>query len=113
VFSHGRLVFHSREHNVRPVIKLIDRKLENPLVIYDKYIGRAAALLFSLVRPKRIYTPIISVLGTQTLNQYHIPYTAKKRVSHLMNIASTGTCRWEKLSVGKKPYEFLKLVKSS
>lgn len=114
MFVYGQLIFHSREHNIRPLVKFVSLQLKRrrKLIIFDKYIGRAAALLFILLKPAIIYTPVISKSGAQTLRKAHISFKAQKHVPHLMNVASTGMCKWEKLSSDKNPREFYNLVKS-
>jgi hypothetical protein len=113
VFKCDRLIFHSREKNLRPLVKFITKFgwRQDNLVMYDKYIGRAAALLFVGLEPQHIYSPIISKAAIPILKKNNVEYSAKKIVPHLMGVASQGTCVWEKMSVGHTTASFWRLVK--
>ena len=96
-----------------PLVDFIDQfgwKTKN-IYIFDKYVGRAAALLMLGFRPIKIYTPIISENAVQLLTEKKISYLAERTVPHLMGIASQELCKWEKLSIGKDRIAFWKLVK--
>jgi len=112
VLAEGRIIFRSRASAIKPLIRFIrsDLTSSSHLVIFDKYIGRAAALLMVLIKPVRVHTPVISEGGRQVLDKYQIPYEARKQVKYLMGMASDEMCRWEKMAAGKTPEEFLKML---
>lgn len=113
VFKYGRLFFHSREKNLRPLTRFIVNYgwRHAGIVVYDKYIGRAAALLLVRLRPAHVYTPLISEAALPVFRAARVGYTATRRVPHLMGIASKGTCEWEKLSFGRNGTTLWRLVK--
>jgi len=113
VFKNGQLFFSSREHNLRPLAKFIVKHgwSHKKLIMFDKYIGRAAALLIIALHPSKLYTPIISRLAIPVLRSKKIRYVADKKVDRLMGIASQSTCQWEKMSVDKNTVSFWRLVK--
>jgi|GEM_PF-2138924 len=113
VFKYGRLIFHSREKNLRPLVKFITKFgwKQDKLIMYDKFIGRAAALLFAGLKPLHIFSPIISQAAIPVLKRKNVRYSTKMIVPHLMGVASRGTCKWEKMSVGHTTASFWRLVK--
>lgn len=108
VISGDRIIFRSKATAIKPLIRFLKTDLvsREQLIIYDKYIGRAAALLMALVKPIKVYTPVVSEGGRETLEQYGISYHADRQVKYLMGIASDDMCKWEKMTVGKSPEEF-------
>lgn len=112
VYRSHRRIFSSRARALKPLVSFLRRfgAHPQPVIVFDRCIGRAAALILSLVRPRQVLTPVISKAGVNSLRKYSIPFTATKRVPHLMNLASEGTCRWEMLTSGQTPRRLLKLV---
>lgn len=108
ILSGGRIIFKSRAKAITPLVRYLKSSPDTRpgLVIYDKYIGRAAALLMALIDPAEVYTPVISDGGAQTLKKYGISHHADRQVEYLMGEASDDMCRWEKASLGKTPEQF-------
>lgn len=117
ILNDNYIIFESKSGALTPLVEFLKsiRFLNNPndfskknskIIIYDKYIGRAAALLMTKLNPVKVYTPVISKFGREIFEQYHIDFQADKEVTYLMGIASDDMCRWEKLTVGKSPDEF-------
>ncbi|MCP4686346.1 MAG: DUF1893 domain-containing protein [bacterium] len=101
--------FRSRASDLEPLVKFLDDSTpsnERP-VVFDRYVGRAAALLVSTLKPEKVHTGVISEAGAQVLDDARIPYEAREQARYLMGVASEDMCRWEKLSMGKSPEELL------
>ncbi|MFH1688525.1 MAG: DUF1893 domain-containing protein [bacterium] len=115
VLSGGRMVFKSRAKAIEPLLRYLNTN-PPPLadaVIYDKYVGRAAALLMTLVGPIVVKTPIISDGGAAALLEHEIAFEAGRQVKWPMGVASENMCYWEKLAMGKSPREFLAIARSA
>ncbi|KAA3634314.1 MAG: DUF1893 domain-containing protein [Calditrichaeota bacterium] len=112
IYSGTEEIFSSDKDALEPLVEFIqsDATYEN-LVIFDKYIGRAAAMLMTLINPQKVYTPIISQFGREVLQNKSIRYEAEKEVEFLMGVASDSMCRWEKISVGKTAEDLLEMLK--
>ena len=108
------IIFQSKSSGLKPLIKLIKKfsSRSAKLVVYDKIIGQAAALLLAYLKVSQVYTPLISQAGVLVLKKHHIEFEAKKRVKHIMDFASQELCHWEKLAKNKTPKKFWLLVKS-
>ncbi len=115
VCQDGKEVFRSSESDLRPVVEFLttSKVRRASLTVYDKYVGRAAALLITLLNPDKVYAGIISQAGADALEQHVIPYEAGEQVQYLMDVASRDMCRWEKMSAGKTPVEFFRQLEKT
>lgn len=113
ILSEGRIVFKSRARAISPLVRYLKSGpgQSDDLVIYDKYIGRAAALLMVLIGPAEVYTPVISEGGREVLQQYGLLFHADRTVKYLMGEASQEMCKWERASLGKTPEQFREEVR--
>ena len=109
VYRDGQVVFESSDSDLRPLVTYIRTygSDDGEVVIFDKYVGRAAALLMELIRPHHVYAGVISQSGAQALKESGIGFDAGREVKYLMDVASEGMCRWEKMAIGKIAEEFL------
>lgn len=114
VYKNKKIIFHSKDSGLKPLIKYIrkfDRKYKN-IIVFDKIVGRAAALLLAYINSSKVYTQIISHSGILVLKKYKIDFETKKQVKYIMNYGSKDMCKWEKLAKNKTPAAFWKLVKN-
>ncbi|MDD4295728.1 MAG: DUF1893 domain-containing protein [Ruminiclostridium sp.] len=107
VVVQGKEVIMTSFHNgVRPLIEFYktqngtQKSFFSPLVLADKVIGRAAALLAVLCGITSIYTHIISEEAKRVLEFYKIPVTYEKLVPYIINRGGDGRCPMEELSIG-------------
>ena len=114
VYSAEAEIFRSDASDLTPLIEYVQTIGDRyaVVVIFDKYVGRAAALLMSLVKPSQVYVGVISEGGAAVLTEAGIAFEAAKQVTYLMDVASESMCRWEKLSLGKTAEEFRQVLKS-
>ena len=81
------------------------------VVIFDKMIGNAAALLAVRINCREVYSPLGSELAIKTLDKYGINYHFTRTVPFIMRPDGKDMCPMEKLSIGKNPEEFYLAVK--
>jgi len=107
VYHDGVLAYDSKRQALAPLLAYIlkQRAATGPapkrIVVFDKHIGRAAALLMTLVNPSRIYAGNMSHAAIEVFEERRIMFEADRIVEFLMDVASKDTCRWEKLAAGK------------
>ena len=82
------------------------------LVIFDKIMGNAAALLAVLARAGEVHSPLGSELAVKTLERYDIKYHLAKVVPYIMRDDGQALCPMEQLSIGKSPDEFYQIMKA-
>jgi len=109
----GKILFRSKRDGVSGLLTFIKKygQKYQGLVIFDKVIGRAAALLFAYLKTKEVYGVVGSRLAARTLNKFKIKYYFKKTVPGIINKTKTGLCPMEKLSKGKTPEKLYDLLK--
>ncbi len=108
----GRIVFRSKKSGVTGLVAFIAKygRQHQDLVIFDKVIGRAAALLFAYLKVKEVCGIVGSKSAARTLRQFKIAFHFQKTVAGILNKTKTGPCPMEKFSQSKTPEEFIKLL---
>ncbi len=76
------------------------------VVIFDKIIGNAAALLAVRAKCREVFSPLGSELAIYTLEKYGINYNFTRIVPTIQRVDGEDMCPMEKLSIGKEPEEF-------
>jgi len=108
VYHQGKLIFKSKKEQLRALLEYIDKlspKVQS-VVIFDRIVGNAAALLLKKAFCREIYSPLGSEIAAQTLSEQGIEYHFSKTVPYIMNKAGDDICPMEKLSLGKSSEEF-------
>jgi hypothetical protein len=113
VFSENKIIFQSRKEGVRGLVEFIEKygRENKEIVIFDKVVGNAAALLFAFLGAKEIFSQIGSQLAEKTLKEFKIKYYFKETIVNILNKDETDLCPFEKLSLGKSPQEFYDCLK--
>jgi len=113
VYRRNRLIFHSTGDRLIPLLEYIDhyQPCQQPVVIYDRVVGNAAALLCILAGSREVYSPVGSQLATRTLDQYGVNNHFNRIVPYIQQAGGGGICPMERLSIHKTPEEFYRAVK--
>jgi len=108
VYHKGKLIFKSKKEQLRPLLDYIDRfsPQVKGVVIFDRIVGNAVALLLKKAFCLEIYSPLGSEFAARTLSEQGIKYHFSRTVPYIMNKAGDDICPMEKLSLGKSPEEF-------
>ena len=112
---HGKtLVFSSKKDRLLPLMEYIAHYEigQKPVVIYDKIMGNAAALLAVRANAGGVYSPLGSEPAIKTLDGHSIKYHLTKIVPYIMRDDGKGLCPMEQLSIGKEPEEFYQVMKA-
>lgn len=112
------IVMTSTERGVKPLILFYEElkkycpRSRARLVLADKVIGRASALLAALCGIESIYAEVISVEAKKALEELDIPVTFGRIVPYIKNRTGDGRCPMEELSLGvNDPYEVYQRIK--
>jgi len=113
VYEDGRLLFSSSKDRVVPLLEYIDQFAANhrQVVIFDKIMGNAAALLSVKANSQEVYSPLGSQLAIKTLEQYNIRYYLTRVVPYIQKPNGEDMCPMERLSIDKDPEEFYQVIK--
>lgn len=114
IYQGEKLVFSSKKDRLLPLLEYIDTPQAGgqPVVIYDKIMGNAAALLAVKVNCRETYSPLGSELAVMTLDRYGIKYHLTKIVPCILQDDGQSLCPMEELSIGKNPDEFYRALKA-
>jgi hypothetical protein len=114
VYRGRKLVFTSQKDRLLPLMEyMASRQVgRSPVLIYDKVMGNAAALLAVVVGAAGVFSPLGSELAVKTLEKYGIKYRLTKVVPFIMRDDGRAMCPMEQLSIGKSPDEFYEIMKA-
>jgi hypothetical protein len=114
VYQGRKLVFSSKKDRLLPLMDYIiaGHGGQRPVIIYDKVMGNAAALLAVMIDAAGVFSPLGSELAIKTLEKYGIKYRLRKVVPFIMRDDGKAMCPMEQLSIGKTPAEFYEVMKA-
>lgn len=112
VYKEERLLFSSKKSMLLPLMEYIDKLSDGnrAVVIFDKMVGNAAALLAVKAGCSEVMSPVGSEAAIKTLDYYGIKYHLEKIVSRVKTPAG-GNCPMEALSAGKEPEGFYRIMR--
>lgn len=113
VYDGGKLIFASSGAMLAPLLEYIEIFAANhqKVVIFDKIMGNAAALLCVKANCSEVYSPLGSEPAINTVAKYGISYYITRIVPYIQRPGTTELCPMEKLSIGKDPEGFYRLLK--
>ncbi len=112
VYKGDSLVFNSAKDGLLPLLEYV-RTLAgnyNNVVVFDKIMGRAAALLCVKSSSRAVFSPLGSKLASEVFEQYGIEYHLEQVVPFITTADGKDMCPMEKLSLGKSPEEFYQAI---
>ncbi|MFC2020254.1 DUF1893 domain-containing protein [Chloroflexota bacterium] len=113
VYEDSKLLFSSEKDGLLPLLEYIDGpdSSHRQVVIFDRIIGNAAALLSVLASCREVFSPLGSQLAVQTLGKHRIDYHITEIVPYIQQANREDMCPMEKLSLDKGPEEFYEALK--
>ncbi|OGO19217.1 MAG: hypothetical protein A2Z15_03795 [Chloroflexi bacterium RBG_16_50_11] len=114
IYQDEILLFSSEKDRLLPLMQYIADcgPGRQPVTIFDKVMGNAAALLAVKANCQEVYSPLGSELAIKTLEKHGIEYHLTEIVPYIQRPDGKGMCPMEKLSLDKTPEEFYKEMKS-
>jgi len=112
LIKNGKIIYRSKKERLLPLLFCLKNnpgRLKNA-VVFDKIVGRAAALLMIYGKIKSVMTPTISRSAVKELEKHKIKVEYKTITGKIMNKAGDDLCPMEKLSKNKKPGEFARIM---
>lgn len=113
VYKDSKLLFSSDKDRLLPLLEYIDRfaPYHRQVVVFDKIMGNAAALLSVEAGCQEVYSPLGSQLAVKTLEKYGIKYHITEIIPYIQQPDGKDMCPMEKLSLDKGPEEFYKVMR--
>ena len=113
IFQDKALIFSSIKDRLLPLMDYLSQHQPvEPVVIFDRVMGNAAALLAVKAKASEVYSPLGSELGIKTLKKHNIKYHLDTVVPYIMRPDGKEMCPMEKLSIGKTTEEFYQEMRS-
>lgn len=114
VYAGSRLIFASAKDRLLPMMEYLDTLApgHTDVVIMDKIMGNAAALLAVLAHCGEVYSPLGSDLAIKTLDAHSIKHHLGWTVPYIIKPDGSDMCPMEKLSLNLSPEEFYRALKN-
>lgn len=114
VYKSGKLIFTSDKDRLLPLIEYLVRhgSRHRGVVVFDKILGRAAALLCVRANCREVYSPLGSQLAIEVLGKRGIKYHLTQTIPCIQT-PKGNMCPMEALSIGKEPEEFYRIIRNS
>jgi len=111
--AEGKIIYQSKKQRLVPLLFCLKeyKKQMRKAAVFDKVVGRAAALLLSYGGVAEVMTPIITRQALSILQRGGAKIEYGKIVKNIMNQAGDDLCPMEKLSQGKTVKNFCSLMK--
>ena len=108
IYEGAQSIFSSNKDRLLPLLEYIqqDAHHHQDVVVFDKVMGNAAALLSIRAGCREVYSPLGSQLAIKTFDIYGIEYHLIEIVPYIQNSTGDDMCPMEKLSIDKSPEEF-------
>ncbi len=115
VYEEDNLLFSSSKDRLIPLLEYIDKfaPCHRQVVIFDRIMGNAAALLCIQAGCSEVYSPLGSQLAIKTLERYSIKYHFTEVVPHIQKPNGQDMCPMEKLSLDRGPEEFYQVMRNT
>ncbi len=113
VYEGNKLTFVSTRDRLLPLMEYISdfNPHHQQVIIFDKVVGNAAALLVVKANCQEVYSPLGSQLAMTTLDKYGVKYFLTEIVPYIKQQNVEEMCPMEKLSIGKGPEEFYEIMR--
>jgi hypothetical protein len=114
IYQDETLIWVSEKDRLLPLMEYLAETSsgQQPVTIFDKIMGNAAALLAIKANCREVYSPLGSDIAVKTLEKYNIEYRLTEIVPYIIREDGKGMCPMEKLSIGKEPEEFYQEMKA-
>lgn len=110
--KNSRIIYKSRQGGLKPLIFSLKRykKELRQATVFDKIVGRAAALLLVYGKVKEILTSTISQEGLRILQKNKVKVLYNNKVKNILNKDGNGLCPMEAMSWGKMAKEICRIL---
>ncbi|BAL80567.1 DUF1893 domain-containing protein [Caldisericum exile] len=100
IFMDNELIYSDTMTGISPIFNFVKENLNNlknlkNLYIGDRIVGKAGAMLISLLKPKYVYAHILSKSGKEILERYKIDFEFDTLTNYIINRDKTGLCPFE------------------
>ncbi len=115
ISQNNSIIYHSEKKGIAPLVDYITEHgpSDQNVIIYDRIIGNAAAVLLGKLVCTTAYTHTVSDVALNTMKNLGINCFHLEIVPHIKNRTGDGMCPFEEASIGKSADDFLQFLKTS
>jgi len=100
-FDGDKKIFYSSNSGVKPLIDFLQNSENHFDKFYglswgDNVVGKAAALLLVLLKPKEVFGKLLSETAASTFTTFNINFECSNKVPYILNIKKDDMCPFEK-----------------
>lgn len=90
--------YYSYENGIKPIINKLneDKMFFKDLIVADKIVGKASAMLLTLSGVKEVYAQVMSISGKNILEQNNIVFHYETLTDYIINRKGDDMCPMEK-----------------
>ncbi|MFC1872704.1 DUF1893 domain-containing protein [Chloroflexota bacterium] len=111
VYEHDQQIYNSNKSGLLPLLEYISNFTSyHRVVVFDKLMGNAAALLAVKANCSEVFSPMGSQIAIDTLNKYGISHQIIRIIPNIQKPDGLDMCPMEKLSLNKGPEDFYNSV---
>lgn len=100
VICRDSLTYHTTERGVRPLLNWLENGTDlSGGCAADKVVGKAAAMLYCLLKVKAIYAGVLSQPAKEVLDRHGVAVEYSKIVDAIENRTKTGLCPMEQATL--------------
>lgn len=93
----GKRLYTSTRRGIAPLVEVLERALPvRDAVVYDRIVGKAAALLYVCMGIKEVHASVLSMKAVDVFREYRIPFTYETLTEHIVDRKGDGVCPMEK-----------------
>ncbi|KKT24909.1 MAG: hypothetical protein UW11_C0038G0010 [Parcubacteria group bacterium GW2011_GWA2_43_9b] len=113
LIKRNRVIYKSKKQRLAPLLFCLGKYKAQMrgATVFDKVVGRAAALLLVYGGVKKVMAPLISRGALAILKRGGAEVEYGERVENILNRLGDDLCSMEKLSQGKNAFKFAKIMK--
>jgi hypothetical protein len=114
IYEGNTLIFSSAKEHLLPLMEYLASPAVTcgPLVVFDRIMGNAAALLSVKAGAGEVFSPLGSELAVRTTRKYGVACHLAITVPFILRADGARMCPMEKLSIGKEPDGFYNELKA-
>ena len=100
VICRENITYRTAERGVRPLLNWLENGTDlSSGCAADKVVGKAAAMLYCLLKVKAVYAGVLSKPALEVLNSYGVSVEYNKLVDAIENRTKTGLCPMEQATL--------------
>jgi len=112
LIKNDKIIYKSKLRGLKPLILCIKKnKTEmQGAIVYDKIIGKAAAILLACAKVKEVWTSAISFSAKQYLARKGVKIAYIKLIKYIKDRRSDGICPMEEISQKMPERKFIEMI---